>query len=304
MKIFITGSLGFIGSHLVPILTQKHSVYEMKSDLLDFDAVSKEVLDQSPDIIVHLGARSEVEKSFYEQTTFNQINYIGSVNLIETAAKVKNLKNFVFASTMEVFGWQPISDLVKHSLPFTPEAFNEHTLPNPNSPYAVAKYGVEKYLEYMHRSHGFPFTAIRQTNTYGRPDNDFFITEQIITQMIKNNKEIFLGYNKPYRNFLFISDLLDVYIKIIDNVDIAAMGKIFTLGPDHPITIESYVDMVAKKLKWQGEIHWHSKPERPGEIYWLNSDCKLIYNLLNWQPTTDFDQGLDYTIKIWKEKLI
>ena len=57
---------------------------------------------------------------------------------------------------------------------------------NPNV--HVAKYGCEKYLEYAHRSYGLPFTAIRQTNAYGRKDNDF-VTEQIITQMLKIQKK-------------------------------------------------------------------------------------------------------------------
>ena len=208
MKIFITGASGFIGSHLLPILQQSHSVHAMTSDLLDFDAVKQEVQSINPDVIVHLAARTEVEKSFYEQISFSQVNYIGSVNLIEAAKQCSNLKNFVFASTMEVYGWQPISDaVVDHGVPGYSVAFDEHTPPNPNAPYAVAKYAVEKYLEYMHRSQGFPFTAIRQTNSYGRRDNDFFVTEQIITQMLRGDV-VNLGYAEPYRNFLFIDDLL------------------------------------------------------------------------------------------------
>jgi hypothetical protein len=73
---------------------------------------------------------------------------------------------------------------------------------------AVAKLAVEKYLEYMHRAVGLPFTAIRQTNSYGRRDNDFFVTEQIITQMLKNPTDCFLGYKTPYRNFIFISKFM------------------------------------------------------------------------------------------------
>jgi nucleoside-diphosphate-sugar epimerase len=186
MKILITGTSGFIGQHLEPLLKAQHEIYSLKSDLLDFDAVTKEVLDFQPDIIVHLAARTEVEKSFYEQTTFSQINYVGSVNLIEAATKVPTLKNFVFASTMEVYGWQPISDIVQSGgVPQFNRAFDEDTPPNPNAPYAVAKYAVEKYLEYAHRCLDLPFTDIRQTNCYGRKDNDFFVTEQFIMQMLK-----------------------------------------------------------------------------------------------------------------------
>lgn len=304
MKIFLTGSSGFIGSHLIPLLEKNnHEVYSLKSDLLDFDSVTSEVLSENPDIIVHLAARTEVEQSFYEQITFSQINYVGSVNLIEAANKVKNLKNFVFASTMEVYGWQPISDEIKHyGVPKEFLSFDENTVPNPNAPYAVAKYAVEKYLEYMHRSFNFPFTAIRQTNSYGRKDNDFFVTEQIITQMLKNEKEIFLGYSEPFRNFIFIDDLLDAWITCIQNPELVKDGKIFTIGPDHPIKIKEYAKMISDMLGWKGTINWDSKPERPGEIYWLNSNHNLITNITGWKPKISLEDGLRKTINIWKNQ--
>jgi len=300
MKIFITGASGFIGSHLVPILSQQHQVHAMTSDLLEFEAVGNELRQFSPDVIVHLAARTEVEKSFYEQTSFSQVNYVGTVNLIEQAKTLSGLKNFVFASTMEVYGWQPISNEVKlHGRPFRPVAFNEHTRPAPNAPYAVAKYACERYLEYMHRSQGFPFTAIRQTNSYGRKDNDFFVTEQIITQMLRGNDTVFLGEAEPYRNFIFIDDLIQAWTSVIINPELC-QGKIFTLGPDNPVQIKQYADMIAQKLGWQGKIVWNSKPARPGEIYWLNSDHQLIQDTLGWKPKTSLDQGLNATIAVWR----
>jgi dTDP-glucose 4,6-dehydratase len=305
MKIFLTGSSGFIGSHLIPLLEKNnHEVYSLKSDLLDFDAVVSEVLSETPDIIVHLAARTEVEKSFYEQITFSQINYVGSVNLIEAANKIKNLKNFVFASTMEVYGWQPISDEIKNNNSFKKSvAFDENTIPNPNAPYAVAKYAVEKYLEYMHRSFNFPFTAIRQTNSYGRKDNNFFVTEQIITQMLENNKEIYLGYSEPFRNFIFIEDLLEAWVSCIQNPTLVNNGKIFTIGPDQPIKIRDYADIISRLIGWNGKIHWNSKPERPGEIYWLNSNHNLITETTGWKPKTSLEEGLKKTIDIWNNKI-
>ena len=296
----MTGSSGFIGSHLSERL-KNHEVHHLKSDLLDHQSVAGEVLSVKPDIIVHLAARTEVEQSFYEQITFSEINYVGTVNLIETAAKVKNLRNFVFASTMEVYGWQPISDEVEeYGTPKQSIAFDENTVPNPNAPYAVAKYGCEKYLEYAHRCYDFPFTALRQTNCYGRKDNEFFVTEQIINQMLTNPDECNLGYAEPYRNFIFVDDMLDAWETVINNPDKCNDGSIFTIGPDNPIKIRDYAELIAKKLDWKGTINWDTKLFRAGEIYWLNSNNTLIKKKLGWEPKVTLDEGLDKTIKIWK----
>ena len=296
----MTGSSGFIGSHLSERL-KNHEVHHLKSDLLDHQSVAGEVLLVKPDIIVHLAARTEVEQSFYEQITFSEINYVGTVNLIETASKVKNLRNFVFASTMEVYGWQPISDEIEErGTPKQSIAFDENTVPNPNAPYAVAKYGCEKYLEYAHRCYDFPFTALRQTNCYGRKDNEFFVTEQIINQMLTNPDKCNLGYAEPYRNFIFVDDMLDAWETVINNPDKCNDGSIFTIGPDNPIKIRDYAELIAKKLDWKGTINWDTKLFRAGEIYWLNSNNTLIKKKLGWEPKVTLDEGLDKTIEIWK----
>lgn len=301
MKIFLTGASGFIGGYLLPILKKDHEVIVLQSDLLNFDAVTQEVQSCNPNIIVHLAARTEVEKSFYEQTSFSEINYVGSVNLIEAAKECSNLKNFVFASTMEVYGWQPISDLIRDGKLFDHVTFDESTQPNPNAPYAVAKYAVEKYLEYMARSQGFPFTAIRQTNAYGRNDNNFFVTEQIITQMLSNPNEVNLGYGTPYRNFIFIEDLLEAWHVVINNPD-KAQGKIFTIGPDLPIQIQKHAEYIATQIGWSGKFNWNTKPRRHGEIYWLNSNTRLITDTLGWNPKCTYEQGIAKTIDLWRKK--
>ena len=113
MRIFITGADGFIGQHMVERLKDKHELEFLTEDLRDHAKVAMQVSTFDPEIIVHLAARTEVQDSFYEQITFSEINYVGTVNLIEVASKLPNLKNFVFASTMEVYGWQPISDIIK-----------------------------------------------------------------------------------------------------------------------------------------------------------------------------------------------
>lgn len=300
-KLLITGSSGFIGQHLVERLQDKYQIHCLKSDLRQHAQVHQEIAALAPDLVVHLAARTEVEHSFYQQNIFSEINYVGTVNLIEGLLKCKKIPQLIFSSTMEVYGWQPISDQIQQGLiPNLMPVFNSTTVPNPNAPYAVAKLACEKYIEYAHRSHGLQYITIRQTNAYGRRDNNFFVTEQIITQMLSGD-ECFLGYKTPYRNFLFISDLIDAWESMIVNFD-ACANKIFTLGPDNAIKIEDYATMIADLLNWKGTIHWNTKPIRPGEIYLLNSSEKELNAITKWQPKVSLVDGLNKTIQIWKNK--
>lgn len=304
MKILLTGASGFIGQHLAPKLQdRKHDLHCLTSDLRDYTAVEREVLEINPEIIIHLAARTEVEKSFYEPMIFGEVNYLGTINLVNASAKLPNLKNFMFASTMEVYGWQPVSDDIRDGkTPVVIPAFDEHTTPNPNAPYAVAKYACEQYLRYARRSLGLPFCALRQTNTYGRNDNDFFVVEQIIHQMLKGS-DVYLGYQNPYRNFLFIDDLINLWVHLVEHSEKINQGEIFTVGPDNPIRIGDLAKRIADMIGWNGTIHWDSKPKRPGEIYLLNSNHNLITAKTGWSPRVSLDDGLLKTIDIWKHKV-
>jgi nucleoside-diphosphate-sugar epimerase len=302
MKIFITGHNGFLGQFICKALEPNHQLEFLLHDLRDHKRVSEQVLAFKPDIIVHLAARTEVEQSFDEQITFSDINYVGTVNLIETARKIPHLKNFVFASTMEVYGWQPISDQIRDGKHYEIYAFDETTSPNPNAPYAVAKLACERYLEYANRSYSLPYTIFRQTNAFGRPDNDFFVTERIISQMLTNSREIFLGDPVPYRNFIFIDDVVSAWLTVIENTD-KVVGETFCIGPDNAVQISTWAQTIADKLNWRGKTHWYSRPRRPGEIYLLNSTNNKLTERTGWKPEVSLDEGLDRTIKMWQSKV-
>lgn len=318
MKIFMTGANGFLGTAISErLIAEGHEVHGLlvkedskpktegviahKGNLLNFDLIGRLLRKINPDMILHLAARTEVEKSFYDPISFSSINYVGTVNLIEKAKDLPNLKLFLFASTMETYGEVYTKEQVLEK-PEMLKAFDEMTPQFPNAPYAVAKLGCEYYLEYAKRAYSFPFCALRQTNTYGRRDNDFFVTEQILTQMIKNPDEINLGYKDPWRNLLYVDDLVECYMAVIKNYE-KAIGNIFCIGPDNALTMENLAKKIADKLGWKGVINWDKKPVRVGEIYYLNSKNELIKDKLGWEPKTSLDEGLDKTIAFWKDKL-
>jgi nucleoside-diphosphate-sugar epimerase len=121
--------------------------------------------------------------------------------------------------------------------------------------------------------------------------------------MLSNPERISLGYGEPYRNFIFIDDLLDAWCSVINSPAKVNNGYIFTIGPDDPIKIKDYVSMIADKINWQGKVLWDTKPERPGEIYWLNSNHRLITSITGWEPKVSLSDGIDYTIDVWQDIL-
>jgi nucleoside-diphosphate-sugar epimerase len=199
----------------------------------------------------------------------------------------------VFASSMEVYGYQD---------PAGP--FEETLEPHPACPYAVAKLASEKYLQYLQYAHELPVVMLRQTNCYGRRENDYFIVERIITQMLKDDV-VNLGEKDPVRNFIFITDLLDLYVELIGAVprEKDLHGQVFNTGPANGLTIGDLAERIAEKLEWRGRINWNTIPKRPGEIFYLNSTPEKVAKALQWEPEVSLDDGLERTIDIWRENL-
>lgn len=282
MKMLMTGATGFIGQHLM-------------TEFADFDiAVLGDLADPKldyyaegwlPDIVIHLAAKSEVAHSFDNYLEVAQVNYVGTVALAESQRRLNpNLKLFIFASTMETYG----NHLFRH--PFT-----EDTPQYPAAPYSVAKVASEKYLAYMAEAYRFPSTILRQTNTYGRHDNDFFIVERIISQMARSDLCL-LGTSVPWRNFLYIDDLVRLYRAVVEQLPV---GETFVTGPDNALSIGDLAKWIKRLMGWGGEIVWDTQPVRPGEVQYLNSHPGKAMKMLGWEPEVGLDDGLRMTIKKW-----
>jgi nucleoside-diphosphate-sugar epimerase len=108
-----------------------------------------------------------------------------------------------------------------------------------------------------------------------------------------------LGDPEPYRNFLYIDDLVDIYALMVAEPS-KVRGQTFVTGPCNAITIRELAGIIREKLRWDGKIEWHTQPRRPGEIYYLESDAAKLKQHLGWEPRTSLSEGLDRTIEVWR----
>lgn len=309
MKVFITGITGFIGSYLAEaLLTDGHEVAGLLrqtnrlnypsvknlagraefhyGSLTDYNAVRQALREFRPDVICHLGAITPVAYSFLHPHEVTETNYLGTINMAEAAMKeCPSLSRFIFSSSMETYGFQSKR-----------EPFVEIDETRPACPYAVAKLASEKYLQYLHYANKFPAVSLRQTNCYGRKENDYFIVEAAITQMLKGGV-VNLGEPDPIRNFIFIDDLIALYRSLLTapNID----GQVFNTGPANGVSIRELVDMCAQATGWKGKVNWHTRPRRAGEIFYLNSSCEKVTKATGWTPKVELADGLAKTVSLW-----
>jgi nucleoside-diphosphate-sugar epimerase len=308
-KILVTGGSGFIGGHLIPSLSDAgYDVYSLEryvtgryvlgggrtvktifGDLCDLFATRKLVREIQPDAVCHLAAISAVAYSYDHPNEVLETNFVGTVNLAECCLReVPHFKHFLFAGTSEEYGNQdtfPIKETAEL---------------HPNSPYAVGKVAADKYLKYMHNAYGFPVTVLRNFNTYGRRDNAHFIVERTISQMLKG-KVVSLGTPDPVRDFLYVDDHIDSYLRCLGNEK--AIGQAFNFCTGRGVTIAQLVNLIKKLTNFKGEVVWNTIPKRPLDIAKLVGDYAKAEKLLGWKPKYELEKGLELTINFWKKKL-
>ncbi len=306
-RVLITGVSGFIGSHLVEkmansnydlyaleryvtgryVLGSSRDIKTLYGDLREYALVRKTIREVQPDYVIHIAAISPVSYSYDHPFEVIDTNFYGTLNLAEACLhECPELKQFLFASTSETYGNGPLPR-------------KEDTPQNPNSPYAVAKMAAEKYLLYLRDAYRFPVTILRNFNTYGRKDNTHFVVERMTVQMLRGD-EVRLGDPEPVRDLMYVDDHVQSYLTCLGNQ--RAVGEIFNFCTGIGVKIKGLAEKIAEKTGFKGRIVWGTVPQRPLDIKELVGDNSKAKTVLNWSPKYTLDQGLDLTVKYWRER--
>ena len=311
MRVLISGTTGFIGSALAPRLASLgHDVYCLEryvtgryclgmhhalktvyADLNDHAEVDRHIRTVKPEIIIHLAAISAASYSYDHPLEVQQTNYEATVHLAESARKHDpNLKQFIFAGSSEMYGNQK-------TFPIT-----ENARYHPNSPYAVARVAAFEYLQFMREAYDFPVSIPINFNTYGRRNNEHFVVERTIRQMLDNpNGTVKLGDPEPTRDFLYVDDHVEGYVRALNNP--VSIGESFNVATGVGVTIRELADRIAKLTGFEGDIVWQTIPSRPSDIKYLIGDSSKLKKLLGWKPSVMLHEGLVRTIDAMTNEL-
>lgn len=297
-RILVTGGAGFIGSHLVDALVArgedvlvlddlssgKREYVNPKAKFAEVDirttAAQDAVRQFQPRVIYHLAAQKSVPESLKHPANDADINLVGLCRLLEVIPELK-LKKFIFAST----GGAMYGDNTKLPAAETQPA-------QPSSPYGIAKYASEKYLEVWSKLHYFKAVVLRPANVFG-PRQDPWGEAGVIAILTKRAVEkepmrVF-GTGKHTRDYVYVADIVQAFLKALDT-DVSGTYNIGT-GQE-----TSVLDIIASLSKVIGRaLPVDHQPEVVGEMERSSLNAGKARATLHWQPAVLFEDGIRKT---------
>lgn len=313
MKIFVTGSAGFIGFHVSKILLErgdtvlgmddfndyydpalkearnamleKYPNYQLhRGDIRDQKAVEKIFSEYHPDAVCHLAARAGVRASLENPRIYIDTNIVGTFNILE-AAKKQGIERIVLASTSSVYGGNT-------KLPFS----EDDPVETPLSPYAASKRSTELLAyTYSHLYH-LPTICLRFFTVYGpwgRPDMALFK----FTRLILDNKPIpVYNYGEHRRDFTYVDDIARGVVAALDT---PMVFEIINLGNNHPEKLLTFIEHIEKNLGKKSERNL--MPLQEGDVKETYADISKAQKLLGFEPRVMIEEGIQNFIDWFKK---
>ncbi|WP_321996251.1 dTDP-glucose 4,6-dehydratase [Draconibacterium orientale] len=319
-KILITGGAGFIGSHVVRLFVNNYPNIEIvnldkltyagnlvnladvehkpnyrfvKGDIVDAAFIQELFETEQFDGVIHLAAESHVDRSIANPTEFVFTNVIGTVNLLNAAKHIwkDNMggKRFYHISTDEVYG-----SLGQEGF------FTENTGYDPHSPYSASKASSDHFVRAYNDTFGLPTVISNCSNNYG----SFQFPEKLIPLFInniRNNKPLpVYGKGENVRDWLWVVD----HARAIDIIfHQGKIGETYNIGGFNEWTNIDLIKVICKKMdeKLGREAGTSEKlityvKDRAGHDLRYAIDATKIKNELGWEPSLQFEEGIEKTI--------
>lgn len=301
MKYLVTGGAGFIGSHLVDkLIEQNHKVavidnlstgkkenLNSKADFYQLDICDFEKMKPlfgGIDYVFHLAAIPRVPVSIEDPVGTSRVNILGTINVFKAAIDA-NVKRVVFASSSSIYGEQK-------ELPL-----RENMVPNPLSPYGLQKLVGEQVAKLFTNLYKTPIVCLRYFNVYGPRidfDSDYsLVLGKFLRLKLQNKPLTIFGNGEQTRAFCYIDDVVSANIKAMESKKIIR-GEIINIGQEKSYSVNYLSKLIGGKVQYL--------PPRIGDPLNTWADSTLAKEILNWQPETDFDVGVQKT-KEWFKKL-
>lgn len=325
-NILVTGGAGFIGSNLVKLLVNKYPDYHIvnmdiltyagdlsnlkeieekenysfvKCNICDFKKVIKVYEDYRIDGIIHLAAESHVDRSIEDPFLFARTNVMGTLCLLQAARQYwnENFENKLFyhISTDEVYG-----SLGEYGF------FTENTKYDPHSPYSASKASSDHFARSFFDTYKLPVIISNCSNNYGPNQYPEKLIPLIIHNVVNNKPLPVYGKGENVRDWLYVNDHVNAIDLIFHN---GKIGETYNIGGlnewkniDLIKLIIEKVDFLLGRKKGTSDKLIRYVKDRAGHDFRYAIDATKIKNELGWEPSLQFEEGLEITVKWYLNK--
>ena len=311
MKTLVTGGAGFIGSHLADALHRlggtvvaldnlelgdlKNLEWGKNSPRLEF--VEGDVRNQALvtrlvhgcDWVFHEAALPSVPRSVLQPLETNEHNITGTLNML-IAARDAGVKRFLFASSSSIYG-DADTPLKHEGLP-----------PNPMSPYALQKYGGERYCQLFHKLYGMPTVALRYFNVFGprqRYDSPYSgVIARFCTAFLRGEQPTIYGDGHQSRDFTYIDNVVCANLLAAQAPVEKVAGRVLNIACGESISL---LQLVAELQNLTGQkLEPRFESGRAGDVRSSRADVKAARESLGFEPTVAFAEGLSRTLEFYR----
>ncbi len=320
-KILVTGGAGFIGSHLVRLLVNKYSDYQIinmdiltyagnlenlkdiqakknytfvRCDICNFGEVQQVFEKYQIDSVIHLAAESHVDRSIEDPFSFAKTNVMGTLSLLQVAkdywSKDFNDKLFYHVSTDEVYGSLGASGF-----------FTEKSSYDPHSPYSASKASSDHFVRAFGDTYGLPIVISNCSNNYGSYQFPEKLIPLFINNIVNNKPLPVYGRGQNVRDWLFVND----HARAIDVIfHKAKLGNTYNIGGfnewkniDLIKVIIKTVDRLLGRKEGTSLKLINFVKDRAGHDLRYAIDSSKLKNELGWKPSLQFEEGIEKTVK-------
>ena len=308
----ITGGAGFIGSHLAEKYVKQGHLVKVLDDfssgnvnniralfnyknfkLIRGDVRDKESIQRATagvNVIFHLAAQINVDRSIVDPKYTFEVNTLGTLNILDAALE-SEVDLVVYASTSEVYGsaqYVPMDE--KHPL-------------NPASPYAASKAAADRLCFAYFNTYKLPVVVVRCFNTYGPRQGDIgyaAVIPKFIRRVLQGLPPVIYGDGKQTRDYMFIEDSVKAYDLVLKSHE-NLLGKAVNFGTGKETSILQLADLIAKLCNQKGSIKPIHVAPRPGEVKRLCADITLAKKELDFEPKYNLEKGLEDFTRWYRE---
>jgi NAD dependent epimerase/dehydratase len=312
-KILVTGSDGFIGSHLVETLVAHGAqvrafvYYNSFNSWGWLDSLTESVKSQIEvfsgdvrdprgvreamhgcEVVMHLAALIGIPFSYHSPDSYVDTNIKGTLNVLN-AARDLNVAKVLSTSTSEVYGsaqYVPINE--------------EHPLQG-QSPYSATKIAADQLALSFWRSFKTPVVIVRPFNTFGPRQSARAVIPTIISQIAAGQTKIQLGETRPTRDFTYVTDTALAFVHAAESDK--TLGEVINFGSNFEISIRDLVLQISDLMQTKVTVEATHERIRPkdSEVERLWAANQKAKELCGWSPTVSFTEGLKRTITWFRD---